>query len=204
MPQSRAVLIPAGNKNSRADLILPEHAGGLVVFLSLYNEYSDSASNRKIASIFERKYNLATLLVDLSENQADPGMSHEEILRYIADWTLADSDTAHLATGCFSIGKAVDVAFSFAIRQRVFSALVACDGSFESAMDSLPEIETPVLLISGNNSMIKNTNQTALQKIQSNCSLNVIPHGSHAFSNLRSLEDTAQLAGLWFSEHLRK
>lgn len=203
MPSSRTVLIPAGKINLRSDLILPEKPEGIVVFLRMHGKYGDYSYDRKMASIFE-KYNLATLLFDLPMAEEHPEISQLEMLRHIADWLHQDSDTAGLPVGCFGIGAAAPVAINFITQQGVFAALTTCDSSLEPAIKNLPELDIPVLMISGTNLKFIESNQTALHKIKGHCAMNIIPHGSYVFRNLRSLEDAGQLAGLWFSEHLSK
>lgn len=197
------MLIPAGKINLRADLILPDKPEGLIVFLRTHGKYGDYSYDRKMASIFE-KYNLASLLFDLPLVEEHPEISQSEMLRYIADWLHQDSDTVGLPVGCFSVGVAAPIAINFTILQGVFAALVACDSSLEPAIKNLPNLEIPVLMISGTNPKFIQSNQNALHKMKSHGAINIIPHGSYVFKNLRSLEDAGQLAGLWLSEHLNK
>jgi hypothetical protein len=44
--------------------------------------------------------------------------------------------------------------------------------------------------------------KATLEKIKPRSTLNVIPHATKSFAEPGALEDAAQLAALWFTEHL--
>ncbi len=201
--QSLPVLIPMEKRNLRGDLVLPERAEGLVVFARVGGKYSDYPYDRKTASVFA-KYRLATLLIDLPMPEGKPDISVPvDMLHRIINWVKQNSKISHLPLGCFSADLGARVVLDLASHpDKPVQAVVCCDGDIDPAMENLSRLDIPVLLIIGMDPSMKRRNEAALGKIKSVSSLNVIPHASHTFENVRMLEEAAQLAGLWFSEHL--
>ncbi len=203
--QSLPVLIPMEKRNLRGDLVLPDRVEGLVVFVRVDGKYNDYPYDRKTASVFA-KYRLATLLVDLPMSEDEPDISAPvAMLHQIINWVRQNSKISHLPLGCFSADLGARVALDLASHpDKPVQAVVCCDGDIDPAMENLSMLDIPVLLIIGMDPDMKRRNEAALEKVKGASSLNVIPHASHTFENVRILEEAAQLAALWFSEHLIK
>ncbi|MCC7305564.1 MAG: hypothetical protein IT558_04805 [Alphaproteobacteria bacterium] len=196
--------ITAGGKNLRGELIVPERASGLVVFVRVDGKYGDYPQDRKMAVMFA-KHRLATLLIDLPGGDKPDITGLTGMLRDVVRWTRQESQVSHLPMGCFSTGIGVTVMLSLAAQpDKPIPVTVSCDGMLNLSPDNFPELAIPVLFIIGNDPAMKQATQSVFSKVKNPLTMNVIPHTSHVFKSARATEEASQLAALWFADHLMK
>lgn len=207
------VNIPIGQLTLEGNLNLPASAVGLVIFAHGSGSGRHSSRNRYVAQVLNQQ-NIATLLIDLltvAEEQIDLNTRHlrfdipmlAERLVAIATWTKNNSDTASLNLGYFGASTGGGAALIAAAQQpESIKAVVSRGGRPDLAGNYLTEVRAPTLLIvGGNDEVVLELNQQALQQLNAASRLKVIPHATHLFEEAGALEAVARLAGQWFKEH---
>jgi putative phosphoribosyl transferase len=191
------------------ELTIPEGAIGLVLFAHGSGSSRFSPRNNFVAQILQKE-KLATLLVDLLTKQED--LSYEsrfdinllsERLIEITNWLKETDETKNLNIGYFGASTGAAAAIKAATKTNV-SAIVSRGGRVDLADKELSEINTPVLLIVGeNDDFVIEVNQYALKKINCTKELSIIPDATHLFEEPGTLEEVAKQAAAWFLRFLR-
>jgi putative phosphoribosyl transferase len=212
--EDRPVRIPAGPVTLEGELGLPNGAQGIVLFAHGSGSSRHSPRNRFVAGIL-RGAPLATLLTDLltpSEEAADAATGHYRFnidllgarLVAITDWLLDHPDTGGLAIGYFgaSTGAAASLVAA-AQRPAAIGAIVSRGGRPDLAGPTLPKVTAPTLLIvGGNDAPILDLNKEALEALQAEKALVIVPGATHLFEEPGALDEVARLAREWFGRHL--
>jgi dienelactone hydrolase len=160
---------------------------------------------------------LATLLFDLltsSEEEEDMRTRH---LRFDIDllarrtagaleWLESQPYVQGLKRGLFGSSTGAAAALiAAADRPDRVDAVVSRGGRPDLAGPSLPAVQTPTLLIVGeNDDVVIDLNKKALAQMQegSEKKLTIVPGASHLFEEPGTLEYAARLARDWFRRHL--
>ena len=72
------------------------------------------------------------------------------------------------------------------------------------AAEALSRVEAPTLLIVGGaDTEVLSLNRLAMEQMQANCRLEIIPQATHLFPEPNALDKVADLASQWFCEFLR-
>lgn len=208
------VRIPVGGAVLEGDLRLPEKARGLVVFAHGSGSSRLSPRNRYVAQVLN-EHELGTLLTDLLTMEEEgidlqtrryrfdiPLLS--ERLERIVLWANKYRETRHLPIGIFGASTGAAAALIAAARQsKKIKTVVARGGRPDLAMDALPFVKASVLLIVGENDPeVLQMNKKALENLNENSRMDIVPRASHLFEEPGTLEDAAQLAADWFEKHL--
>jgi dienelactone hydrolase len=215
--QTRQVEIAAGAAILRGDLELLPQAAGLVLFVHGSGSSRFSSRNRAVAEDL-RHAGLATLLFDLlseSEERIDQ-LTRE--LRFdiplltkrvvgVTEWLRAQPDTSKLGIGYFGASTgaaaALQAAAHFADRPGVVKAVVSRGGRPDLAMEALPLVKAPTLLIvGGEDRVVIGMNQRAFTEIAAPKEIRIVPGASHLFEEPGTLEEVSRLAREWFRRHL--
>ena len=152
----RQVRIPAGHVRLPGELILPEHAVGLVAFAHGSGSSRFSPRNRSEAHRLHQA-GLGTILFDLlteEESQDRANVFDMELLaeRLLAatHWADQDSATRSLRLGYFGASTGAGAALIAAGRApEAVHAVVSRGGRPDLAGDWLPKVHAPTLLIVG-------------------------------------------------------
>jgi putative phosphoribosyl transferase len=125
-------------------------------------------------------------------------------LEHAVLWARKNPETANLPLGCFADGPGVAAALMAAAQNPgMAQAIVARGGKPDRVLEYLPRIKIPVLLIAcGRDPGCLRSSQKALEKLNGDSSLNVMPHASQSFQEPGATEESAQLAALWFLQYL--
>lgn len=210
----RTVAIPAGAAVLQGDLVVPERAGGLVLFAHGSGSGRKSSRNRFVAEAL-RQHGLATLLFDLltaEEEEVDRVTAH---LRFdigllagrligATDWALSQPETRHLRFGYFGASTGAAAALIAATaRPHAVGAIVSRGGRPDLAGEVLPRVQAPTLLIVGSaDPAVLDLNQDALSSLTCPRRLAVVPAATHLFEEPGALAEVARLAGEWFTRYL--
>ena len=207
--------IPAGDVTLDADLVVPEPAGGVVVFAHGSGSSRHSPRNRYVAGELQRS-GLATVLADLltpAEEQLDArtGRLRFDIgllaLRVTAltDWLAGHRPTARLPAGLFGASTGAAAALvAAAERPGPVTAVVSRGGRPDLAGGYLRSVSQPTLLIVGElDTVVIELNRTAMQQLGGVARLEIVPGASHLFEEPGTLEQVARLARDWFTRHLK-
>jgi dienelactone hydrolase len=131
------------------------------------------------------------------------GMLAERLIG-TTDWLTRSSDTKKLSIGYFGASTGAAAALvAAAARPGVVGAIVSRGGRPDLAGPVLPAVKTPTLLIvGGNDPGVAMINREALEKLQVEKEMAIIPGSTHLFEEPGALEEVARLAANWFGKYL--
>jgi dienelactone hydrolase len=211
---AREVQIQAGDVQLDGTLSVPADAQGIVIFAHGSGSSRFSSRNRYVASHLNRA-RLATLLFDLLTREEETIDARTAELRFdiallakrlvdAADWIANQSDTRDLPIGYFGASTGGGAALVAAAQRRdQIAAVVSRGGRPDLADDALPVVRAPTLLIVGSLDVpVIEMNREAFGQLNCEKRMEIVPGASHLFEEPGTLEDVAQLATSWFTEHL--
>jgi dienelactone hydrolase len=211
---NQSVQIPVAGVVLEADIGLPSLARGMVVFAHGSGSSRLSPRNRYVAAHLQHA-GLATVLVDLltpAEERADArtGKMRFDIeflaarVAALTDWLAGQETTAGLSLGLFGASTGAAAALVAAAAGPAYvRAVVSRGGRPDLAGELLPRVYQPTLLIVGEmDPAVLELNREAMQKLGGETRLVIIPGASHLFQEPGALDQVAQLARDWFTEHL--
>lgn len=196
------------------DLEVPQGAVGIVVFAHGSGSSRHSPRNKHVAQVLQ-KGGLATLLIDLltmDEEEEDMATAHLRFdiglltkrLCSVTDWLLKDKKTANLQIGYFGASTGAAAALSAAAEKKGNIKAVVSRGGRPDLASHLPQVKAPTLLIVGGYDVpVIGMNEEALQLLQCEKKLVIVPKATHLFEEHGALDQVAQLALSWFSQHLK-
>jgi len=209
------VQIPVNHVQLDGDLIIPEHAHGLVVFAHGSGSSRHSSRNRYVATEL-RQAGLATMLMDLltrREEQVDARTAHlrfdinllADRLVAAAEYLALDPRTMNLPIGLFGASTGGGAALVAAARKpQLVRAVVSRGGRPDLAEDALPRVRCPVLLIvGGEDQQVIELNRHSMAQMRTEAELAIIPGATHLFEEEGALEQVALLAAEFFNRHLQ-
>jgi putative phosphoribosyl transferase len=206
----RLVKIPAGRTHLEGALSVPPTAEGLVLFAHGSGSGRHSPRNQYVAGVLQQR-GLATLLFDLlDEDEAedrskvfDIGLLAER-LGTAAAWARQQAELAMLPLGFFGASTGAAAALVAAAEPACdVKAVVSRGGRPDLAMDILPLVRAPTLLIvGGEDEPVLSLNRQALARLQCPKELVIVPGATHLFSEPGALEEVARLAADWFTRYL--
>lgn len=205
-----------GNVELSADLRLPVHAGGLVVFVHGSGSGRSSPRNQQVALSLAQR-GLGTLLFDLLTEPEQYLDNQTRELRFniallsnrlvkVIDWIGRDAELQPLPIGLFgaSTGAAATL-LAAAERADVVHAVVSRGGRTDLAGEALSRVKAPTLQIVGElDPVVLNLNVQSSRALQCEQRLEVVAGATHLFEEAGTLEEVARLAGDWFEQYLRR
>jgi dienelactone hydrolase len=209
------VRIPAGPVTLDGDLDIPANAGGLVLFAHGSGSSRHSPRNQFVARVV-RESGSGTLLFDLLTRAEEAEDAHSGQLRFnigfLAErlvaatrWVSRQPFAPRLGLGYFgsSTGGAAALKAAAALGQAI-DAVVSRGGRPDLAMDDLPRVKAPTLLIVGErDDLVLQLNERAFKQLNAEKELAVVPGATHLFEEPGALEEVARLAARWFQRHWR-
>ncbi|MBO3744080.1 dienelactone hydrolase family protein [Actinoplanes flavus] len=206
--------IELGSVRLDADLTLPEHATGVVLFAHGSGSSRHSPRNRVVAAELNRR-RFATLLADLltpeeevrdartGELRFDIGLLADRLVGII-DWMRAQPPTAALPIGLFGASTGGGAALvAAAARPEAVCAVVSRGGRPDLAGPALIEVRAPTLLIVGElDPQVIDLNEEARNTMRIRAELRIVAGATHLFEEAGALETVADEAGHWFGDHL--
>jgi len=212
--ERRDVDIPFAEGALRGSLTLPPAATGLVAFAHGSGSGRHSPRNQYVANVLNDA-GLATLLLDLlteNEERIDAVTAHlrfdidllADRLRIAAEWARTTRETAGLSLGLFGASTGAAAALQLAGRSpNDVDAVVSRGGRPDLAIDWLPRVTAPTLLIvGGEDHLVIPLNQQAYDALSAERELVIVRGATHLFSERGALEEVARLAAGWFARHL--
>jgi dienelactone hydrolase len=209
------VSIPLGPITLEGDLSIPDGATGIVVFAHGSGSSRHSPRNRFVAQHLQER-GLATLLFDLltpEEEEIDAVTAHLrfdiEMLatRLVAAtaWLLQQPATKNLQIGYFGASTGAAAALIAAARKpEAVMSVVSRGGRPDLAKESLANVKAPTLLIvGGRDTPVIEMNRWALDRLNVQKEMKIVPGATHLFEEPGKLEEVAAIAGEWFTESLK-
>ena len=215
--QTREVVITLGEVTLRGDLQLVTGATGLVLFVHGSGSSRFSSRNRAVARDLQTG-GLATLLFDLLSEEEERIDEYTRELRFdiplltervigVTEWLRRQPGTDDLAIGYFGASTgaaaALEAAAYFADRPDVVKAVVSRDGRPDLALEALPRVAVPTLLIvGGDDGAVIGMNRQALEEIEAPKELRIVAGATHLFEEPGTLEEVSRVAREWFKRYL--
>ncbi len=203
------VLLQVGDRVLGGTLTVPASGSGLVLFAHGSGSSRHSPRNRYVASVLQSA-GLATLLFDLLTEAEAADRTNVFDIGLLADrlvgattWCRSHSLPEPLGYFGASTGAAAALAAAADLGIGV-GAVVSRGGRPDLAMDRLPEVDAPTLLIVGSHDVqVLELNRRAAEQL-TGCEhqLAVVAGASHLFEEPGTLESAATLARDWFLTHL--
>jgi dienelactone hydrolase len=191
-------------------LRLPEGAVGVVAFAHGSGSSRLSRRNNYVADALGEA-RLATLLFDLLDD--DEALDRRNVfdiallgarLKAAANWLKADVATRDLPLGLFGASTGAAAALVAAAGDEGVSAVVSRGGRPDLAMEMLPEVRAPTLLIVGAlDRDVLALNRQALAALLCKKDLRIVPGASHLFEEPGTLDVVVDLSRSWFVDHCR-
>ncbi|MET7876002.1 dienelactone hydrolase family protein [Micromonospora profundi] len=214
--QSSTVAIPVGDVQLPADLLLPAEPAGVVLFAHGSGSSRHSPRNVAVARTLNGR-GLATVLVDLLTPTEDEVDARTAELRFdigllagrlagIVDWLAVERPAGDVPVGLFgaSTGAAAALVAAASRADRV-GAVVSRGGRPDLAGAALVRVRTPtLLLVGGLDEEVIVLNEQALAELGEVGELRVVPGATHLFEEPGTLEQVAEQAGAWFTDHLAR
>ena len=211
-----ATIVPLGRIDLSADISLPDHAKGLVLFAHGSGSSRHSPRNRHVTDVLNRGA-IGTILIDLLTEQEEAVDVQTAKLRFdipmlgrrvaaITDWIDRQPSLKSLGLGYFGASTGAAAALvAAAERPNVVRAVVSRGGRPDLAGLSLKGVVAPTLfIVGGNDSVVLKLNYSAMAQLprQTEHKLEVVAGASHLFEEPGTLDQAAALARDWFREHL--
>ncbi len=209
------VAVPINGQTVAGDLGVPATPLGIVLFAHGSGSSRHSSRNQYVARTLERR-NLATLLIDLltpEEEVIDDRTAEYRFnipmlasrLVMIVDWLRSRRETASLPIGLFGASTGGGAALiAAANRPHEIAAVVSRGGRPDLADAALPKVITPTLLIvGGRDTPVIQMNRDAMTRMHGEVKLEIVSGATHLFEEPGTLDEVAQLAGIWFVHHLQ-
>jgi len=196
------------------DLIVEDHAAGMVLFAHGSGSSRHSPRNRAVASALNRR-GMATVPVDLltadeeyrdeqtGQLRFDIGLLTDRVVG-IVDWLGRQPDTGPLPLGLFGASTGAAAALvAAAARPDAVKAVVSRGGRPDLAGPALVEVQAPTLLIVGErDTHVRELNEQARNSLRALAELRIIPTATHLFEEPGTLDQVAEQAGEWFTTYL--
>lgn len=202
------VKLPVDGFFLEGDLGLPVKAKSIVIFSSVNCRFNPQC--REIAFQL-RRAGFGTLLFDLLNQQEVEMNGHKPNIELLTQrllsftlWIKSHSEYHNLELGYFGFntGGAAALAAAGELGSPI-KAVVAESARADLAVDMLPKIISPTLLIVGEYDFHSlNINRKAFKKLGGDKQLAVIPGASHALEEPGKLKMAAKDAVSWFSKYL--
>lgn len=215
VPESEVELRAAGTRLA-GTLWLPDAAIGLVAFVHGSGSSRFSPRNRRVAETL-RERSLATLLLDLLTPSEEDLDTRTGSLRFdiamlgervsdVVTALAADPTTSTLPLGLFGASTGAAAALHAAAAQpESVAAVVSRGGRPDLALEDLPRVRAPTLLIVGELDLpVVEMNRAALSALSGTKELALVPGATHLFEEPGALDEVCERSGAWFTRHLRR
>jgi dienelactone hydrolase len=208
------VEVRAGPVTLRGNLAVPRKAQGVVLFAHGSGSGRHSPRNRYVAQVLQEN-GLATLLLDLLTLEEEKIDARTQHLRFdiglladrlvgATDWLKTQQTAQALPLGYFGASTGAAAALvAAAERPREVRAVVSRGGRPDLAGPALRQVRAPTLLIVGGWDLpVIDLNRQAMELLDVEKELTIIPGATHLFEEPGALEEVARLAAEWFLRHL--
>ncbi len=208
----REVSIPVNGDAIIGDFNHPEEATKLVIFAHGSGSSRFSSRNRFVAEQLNHR-GIATLLIDLlTKDEERVDIVTREIrfdidlltdrLTKASDWASSDTDAKDLIVGYFGASTGAAAALQASVDRKVFATVSRGGRPDLTDETTLTKVTAPTLLIvGGNDGAVIGMNEAAASRLNEEYEITIVPRATHLFEESGALEEVAELAGDWFTNH---
>jgi putative phosphoribosyl transferase len=190
-------------------LDVPNEPRGVIIFAHGSGSGRLSPRNQFVARRLNQS-GFVTLLADLlteSEAQSRSNVFDIELLTNrlsaLAHWVGHQPRFAMLPIGLFGASTGAGAAIECAAHDTITISSVVSRGGRPDLAPSIGAVEAPTLLIVGSNDEgVLELNQQALEQLNCEKKIEIVPGATHLFEESGTLEQVAELATDWFSHHM--
>ena len=206
----KEVDIPIGSLTVQGSLVLPKENNGIVIFSHGSGSSRYSRRNQMVAKKLN-EHNFGTLLFDLLteeedqiyENRFDIDLLAKRLM-IVTEWVKKHPSTKDHAIAYFGASTGAASALMAASKIKEISAIVCRGGRPDLAMNLLPKVIAPTLLIVGSLDLdVLALNRLAYNKLVSIKQIEIIQGASHLFEEPGKMELVSSLACNWFEKYLQ-
>jgi len=206
---NRETEIPLGNVTVQGELIIPLKANAIVIFSHGSGSSRFSSRNRQVAGYLQGR-NIGTLLFDLLTGEEDEDYSNRFDINLLSkrlagatEWLERLPAAKECRIGYFGASTGAASALRAAAYLPQIAAVVSRGGRPDLAIDVLPGVQAPTLLIVGSlDHEVVEMNKEAYAKLQCEKRLELVEGATHLFEEPGKMEIVSELAGNWFEKHL--
>ncbi|QWG11132.1 alpha/beta hydrolase [Bradyrhizobium sediminis] len=188
----------------------PAQAQALIIFAHGSGSSRFSPRNIQVAEALNRR-GMATLLFDLLLPEEEAERSNVFDIKLLAQrltqvvrWARDEPGVSALPIGLFgaSTGAAAALVAAGVLGDHI-GAVVSRGGRPDLAGDILADVKAPTLLIVGGEDFgVIELNQWALQRLEAEKAIEIVPGATHLFPEAGALDAVIELAADWFERHL--
>jgi len=193
------------------DLSLPDQPKGIVIFSHGSGSSRFSPRNNLVAQYLNKK-GFGTFLFDLLTQEEDLDYNRRfdipllsELLEKATLFLSENPTIKNLPLAYFGASTGAASALIAASKlPEMIKAVVSRGGRPDLAINSLPKVQCPTLLIVGElDTEVLELNKNALEKISATKEIKIVAGASHLFEEEGKLELVAQITAEWFGAHLK-
>jgi pimeloyl-ACP methyl ester carboxylesterase len=206
----KEVKIKLADVSLEGSLGLPSGAEGVVLFSHGSGSSRHSPRNNFVANLL-RQSGIGTLLFDLLTEEEDTRYKTRFNIPLLTRrligatrWLIEDQKPKRFSIGYFGASTGAAAALEAAAKLPAdVGAVVSRGGRPDLAMETLPFVKAPTLLIvGGNDFQVIDLNRLAYDQLTGKKEMDIIPGATHLFEEPGTLERVAELAVDWFTIHL--
>lgn len=203
------VTIPVDSVTVEGELVIPEKAEGIIIFSHGSGSSRFSSRNQMVAKYLQEN-NFGTLLFDLLTESEDRNYQNRfnislltKRLAGATEWLEELPAAKQCGIGYFGASTGAASALNAASIMPRIMAVVSRGGRPDLAMENLPFVMAPTLLIVGSlDQEVLQLNKKALQQLSCEKKLEVVAGATHLFEEYGTMEEVCKLAAGWFKKYL--
>ena len=206
------ISIPLSSVTLKGELALPENAMGIVVFSHGSGSSRFSPRNKMVAELIQQN-GVGTLLFDLLTEEEDRIYENRFNIDLLVsrlieatEWLIHNKETRKFSVAYFGASTGAASALrAAAYFGKTIKAVVSRGGRPDLALNSLPMVTAPTLLIVGQLDVpVIQMNKQAFDQLHCIKEMKIIPGATHLFEEPGKLTLVADLAITWYKEHFVK
>lgn len=206
---NKEVSIPVGNGAVQAALSIPLKAHAIVIFSHGSGSSRFSKRNRLVAKYLREK-NFGTLLLDLLTEEEDKFYNNRFDIALLSkrltgatEWLERLPAAKQCRIGFFGASTGAASALKAAAAMHKIAAVVCRGGRPDLAMNVLPQVSAPTLLIVGSlDEEVLELNKAAYSQLDCVKKLEIVQGATHLFEEPGKMEIVSELAANWFQKYL--
>lgn len=203
------VVVPFGNIELEGELIIPSNANAVVIF-SHGSGSSRFSPRNKMVSDYLHHHGLGTLLFDLLTekedreyaNRFDIGLLTGRLIT-VTTWLEQRDVMKDCRIGVFGASTGAASALRAAAILPQIGAVVSRGGRPDLAMNALPNVKAPTLLIVGGlDHDVLMLNRKAYYQLDCDKEFKIVKGASHLFEEAGAMQKVCEYAADWFEKYL--